>query len=569
MSFLPPLYNEINKVLKEVKKSPIKGRAIISPTGSGKTVSLIGNNVQGVKLAVIVPRIAIVDNLYEYCTKLFPNKRIGRWYSTQKQIPDNLDILIMTTGIFNLSWEYISKIVNIYVIDEFHELTIDQINALHIIRNKLDKKFILMSAMVSETLLKETVPDIVINKFDVPSPFKVTKLPVYNKHQSYTDNILQLLKDKLPTTTGNVLVIVPTKKMCRYIKKKGLGDTHEYVLLYRGSENIQSLGKEIFGRPIVYVATPIVESSLTLQDIRIIIDSCLCVDVNFDTYFHAYTLATRTITKAQQLQRLGRGGRVCDTEYIPLKEVNIEFPAPKTVTENIYSLYFQSIVNQHTPNYIGFPHHMIPTMNKMLVAMGLITVVTHLREGKCRMTVIRLTELGNRIKHFAVQYSLPERILLYNAACTYGIDKTGQTNLPYVLKFILSCQGFYASQLEDVIESAESEKVTTSGFYESVISNIGNYETNRVCLHSYKKHLEQMETYAKKYFRDIPLTQHNELISLLITGFKFNLPLDLDCACVNDEILRATYKCIFKKGYCNIGLITESVDLCGNRYLNY
>lgn len=125
----------------------------------------------------------------------------------------------------------------------------------------------------------------------------------------------EAIRSALPETAGGVLVFLPGEGEIRRtearLKDRLPPDTHLHTLF--GAMPLAAQRAAIrpadTGRKIV-LATSIAETSLTIEDVRVVIDAGLARRARFDPGSGMSRLVTERVSKAEATQRAGRAGRV-------------------------------------------------------------------------------------------------------------------------------------------------------------------------------------------------------------------------------------------------------------------
>lgn len=117
---------------------------------------------------------------------------------------------------------------------------------------------------------------------------------------------------------GNILVFLPGQgeiARCADLLADGALPGAEILPLYglqTPAEQRRALEFDPDGGRKVILATPIAETSLTIDGVRVVIDSGLCRAVKFNPSTGLSTLVTARITMDMARQRSGRAGRLCN-----------------------------------------------------------------------------------------------------------------------------------------------------------------------------------------------------------------------------------------------------------------
>jgi len=364
-----PAYESADEVLQSIKKFPIT--FIVSGTGSGKTVlipkfALHYLDYKG-KIAITLPKRTITLSSAEFSAKTLDVKLggdVGYKYrgSPAHASSEKTKLLYLTDG--SLIAQYINDplltVYDMIIIDEAHERKI-QIDLILLILKQLiesgqrpDLRVIIMSATIDTNLYQKYFGKIksnVINISGQPNyPIDIVYAIDSSGHK-YIEAGLKIMDEIISSTeSGDILFFVTsvqeTIKICHHIrknhKKSFCIEVHanmptDQKRFAESSEDYLTLGD--YKRKIV-IATNVAESSLTIDNLRYVIDTCFELHVSFNPKTMAYVMERQLITQAQATQRMGRAGRtkpgtcfrlLTSTEYAKLKK----FPLPAILEEDI------------------------------------------------------------------------------------------------------------------------------------------------------------------------------------------------------------------------------------------
>lgn len=201
------------------------------------------------------------------------------------------------------------------ILDEFHERSLDLDLSLALLKEiqgslRPDLKLVVMSATLDPVPLQKFLPDSVL--FEVPGR-------VFPVERKYTDspNLLRAVMSVLPEA-GDVLVFLPGAfEIQRGVQelRDGLARERstEFEVLPLHASLPEEDQKRVFrdnGKRKVICATNIAETSITLPNIRAVVDSGWQKVMRMDPALGFDRLETLRISRASAEQRAGRAGRV-------------------------------------------------------------------------------------------------------------------------------------------------------------------------------------------------------------------------------------------------------------------
>lgn len=210
--------------------------------------------------------------------------------------------------------------ISIVIFDEFHERSLAADVSLALARRsqelfRPDLRIVLMSAtMDTERLCRE---------FDAPLaecggrmfPVELVHWPEEADEQNVSEVVAKAVRAAYGRHDGDILAFLPGEgeiRRCADMLSAGLEDTLVcplYGMLPLEEQRRAILPSERGKRKIV-LATPIAETSLTIEGIKVVVDSGLCRRQVFDVRSGMTRLETVRISLDMAAQRAGRAGRV-------------------------------------------------------------------------------------------------------------------------------------------------------------------------------------------------------------------------------------------------------------------
>ncbi|MBO4664531.1 MAG: ATP-dependent helicase HrpB [Bacteroidaceae bacterium] len=308
---------------------------VTAPPGAGKSTLLPITILQGMaddgKILMLEPRRLAARQIAERMAHLIGEKcgdTIGYRVRFENKVSDNTRIEVLTEGILTrmIVDDPLLEGVSVVVFDEFHERSINSDLALALVREtqqmiRPDLKVVIMSATIDATEIcaKLNAPLVesegrmfpvdIIHKDDAldatayPTSDDIAKAVALNIIEAHRDN------------EGDILAFLPGQgeiMKCAAILGDTLGKTGVYPLY--GMQSFDDQHKAIApsgkGERKVVLATPVAETSLTIEGVRIVVDSGLCRKMEYDQQSGMSRLRTVRISMDMATQRSGRAGRV-------------------------------------------------------------------------------------------------------------------------------------------------------------------------------------------------------------------------------------------------------------------
>lgn len=293
-----------------------------APTGSGKTTLIPMELLKRKKRTfVCLPTIYSVQSMRNYISILLPNHDIGSACDGDVEYTDDTLLIYCTSGYMENM--LMSKMIkgekdidaDVVIIDEFHMGSISN-SVIHHIYKK--NQFVDHLVIISATFPTFITPDLSI---DVKSPYNV-KI-VYSEKPERSSRLFRRISEILKSEMigmdkSKVLIFVKTIKMIdmlyNYLKGKKITT---YRLHSKSDYDLEDIN-----RYNIIIATNIAESSVTIPNLDVIIDTMLeCRRLPNDRKWYepdVIRLRSGFISKLSANQRLGRLGRTKDGKYYRL-----------------------------------------------------------------------------------------------------------------------------------------------------------------------------------------------------------------------------------------------------------
>lgn len=211
--------------------------------------------------------------------------------------------------------------VAVVVFDEFHERSLNTDEAFALTRQcqtllREDLRIVVMSATIDTSALAEALRCPVLESEGRMFPVEVVRTTgeadLGNVSQLVARTVLQAHREH----EGDILAFLPGEGEIRrteeLLSSGALGATKIYPLygMLSNDEQARAIAPSSPGERKVVLATPIAETSLTIEGVRVVVDSGLCRKMVFDARSGLSHLETVRISMDMARQRTGRAGRV-------------------------------------------------------------------------------------------------------------------------------------------------------------------------------------------------------------------------------------------------------------------
>ncbi|MCK8483517.1 ATP-dependent helicase HrpB [Aliiroseovarius sp. S2029] len=308
------------------------GRAVLmAPPGAGKTtvvpLALLDAGCFDGKLVMLEPRRLAARAAAERMAQTLGEPvggTVGYRIRGEAKVSTATRIEVVTEGILTRMLQSDPSLAGIgaVIFDEFHERSLNADlglaltwEAMQALRD--DLKLVVMSATLDAEPVARLLDDAPILRSDGRA------FPVETRHLSaplpktarLPDATATLVREALARTEGGVLVFLPGEGEIRRteaaLRPHLRDDCHLHPLFGAMPFAAQraAIAPAASGRKVV-LATAIAETSLTIQDIRVVVDAGWSRRARFDAGSGMSRLVTERVSKAEAEQRRGRAGRV-------------------------------------------------------------------------------------------------------------------------------------------------------------------------------------------------------------------------------------------------------------------
>lgn len=302
---------------------------ITAPPGAGKSTLLPLTILKGLgstgKILILEPRRIAARQIAERMAEMLEEpigKTVGYRIRFESKVSADTRIEVLTEGILTRMLVNDATLdgVSAVIFDEFHERSINSDLALALTRQcqgviRPDLKIIIMSATIDANNICQALQTPLIESKGKMFPVKVvycdSDLSKFEIAQATAATILRAYREE----EGDLLAFLPGQseiQRCEEILSSSLANI--YPLYGNLSQDKQKLAiaPSQPGERKVVLATPIAETSLTIEGIRIVVDAGYYRKLTFDARTGLSHLETVRISKDMATQRTGRAGRVAE-----------------------------------------------------------------------------------------------------------------------------------------------------------------------------------------------------------------------------------------------------------------
>ncbi len=340
--------------------------AIVTATpGAGKSTVLPLTILEGLregtgKIVVLEPRRVAARQIASRMAWLLGEsvgETVGYRIRFESKVSVNTRIEVVTEGVLTrmLLDDPALEDVAVVVFDEFHERSLNTDEAFALVRQcqdvlRDDLRLVVMSATIDTKALSNALHCAVLTSEGRMFPVEVIHndedADVFNVSQMVAKTIMQAHRSH----KGDILAFLPGEGEIRRVQELlssgGLGETKIFTLygMLSNDEQAKAIAPTRAGERKVVLATPIAETSLTVEGVRVVVDSGLCRKMVFDARSGLNHLETVRISLDMATQRMGRAGRVAPGVCYRLWTAATEFHMPAVRMPEILEADLSSLV---------------------------------------------------------------------------------------------------------------------------------------------------------------------------------------------------------------------------------
>ena len=317
-------------VLNELQNSLAQNTTVIlsAPPGAGKStlvpLALLEEKwLKGQKIIMLEPRRLAAKTVATRMAELLGEQvgeTVGYRIRFESRVSSKTKIEVVTEGILTRMLQQDNSLegVGIVIFDEFHERSIFADVALALCRDaqqvlREDLRILVMSATLNLEELKNLLQAPVVESLGKQYPVDLiyTEQPdIFMLAESAAFAVNRALTEQ----KGDVLVFLPGEgeiRKCEEILKRTSGiEIHPLYGNLPPHQQMAAIMPSKSGTRKVVIATSIAETSLTIEGIKVVVDSGYGRVQKFDARSGLSKLETIQISKDSADQRAGRAGRL-------------------------------------------------------------------------------------------------------------------------------------------------------------------------------------------------------------------------------------------------------------------
>ena len=301
---------------------------VTAPPGAGKStvlpLTILDGLSSGKKILILEPRRLAARQIAERMAALLGEpvgRTVGYRIRFERRVSAATRIEVLTEGILTrmLVEDPALEGVGVVIFDEFHERSLQSDVALALTREaqqllRPDLRIVLMSATIDTDALCAALGAPLLESEGRMFPVEIRYTPEEAGEMDVADRVAHWVRRALRDHEGDVLTFLPGEAEIRRCAEQldGVSGAKVYPLygLLPPEEQRAAIAPSVPGARKVVLATPIAETSLTIEGVRVVVDGGFCRRLVFDPQNALSRLETVRISRDMADQRSGRAGRV-------------------------------------------------------------------------------------------------------------------------------------------------------------------------------------------------------------------------------------------------------------------
>ncbi|EGR2731573.1 ATP-dependent helicase HrpB [Vibrio parahaemolyticus] len=370
--------------------------------GAGKStyfpLQLIQNQVVTGKVIMLEPRRLAARNIARYLAEQLGEQvgqRVGYRVRGETKVSASTQLEIVTEGVMTRMIQNDPELdgVDLLIFDEFHERSIHADTALALsleVQEALrdDLKLVVMSATLDQEALQSLLPEACYIESEGRSFAVETRYAPLTANDHLSTVMAKNIESLMNKESGSLLAFLPGVAAIKQVQERlsHLPDDVEVCPLYGQlsfTEQQKAISPAEKGKRKVVLATNIAETSLTIEGIRLVVDSGLERVARFDLKNGLTRLEQTRIAQSSAIQRAGRAGRIEEGICVRLySESQLkqqpQVPQPEILHSDLASLVmelaFWGTTDIHELKWLDIPSAAaLQQAKQLLFSLGLIT----------------------------------------------------------------------------------------------------------------------------------------------------------------------------------------------------
>ncbi|MCB9785732.1 MAG: ATP-dependent RNA helicase [Deltaproteobacteria bacterium] len=429
-----PIYEHEALIIDTIRRHRVV--VVEGPTGSGKTTQLPRmllhtDFTEHGQIGVTQPRrIAAVSVSWRIAAEegTTLGQEVGYAIRFDDITSPQTRIKVMTDGLLlqEVRSDPLFSAYSVIMVDEAHERTLNIDFTLGLLHRALQRRDDLHVIVSSATIAPETFQEFFADVAgEVPLlsigartfPVKLTHRPPVSDHpgdteEAFAEEVLRIHRSGEP---GHILGFLTGEGMIHGVEdailRRHPGRDLLLLPLYGRltREEQERVFFEFPGQRKVVLATNIAETSITIPDVRFVIDTGLAKVPRVSSRTGITTLLEEGISQASAAQRAGRAGRTAPGEAIRLYDARELERRPLYTDEEIRRLDLADValrlIDHGVRDLEAFPFPTPPPQKKLEAALAKLRLMGAIDRER------GLTRIGERMVHFPLEPALSRMIV--------------------------------------------------------------------------------------------------------------------------------------------------------------
>ncbi|EKO3830200.1 ATP-dependent helicase HrpB [Vibrio harveyi] len=302
-----------------LKAAPGAGKSTYFPLQLLQKQSVTG------KIVMLEPRRLATRNIARYLAQQLGEQvgeRVGYRVRGETKVSKNTQLEIVTEGIMTRMIQSDPELngIDLLIFDEFHERSIHADTALAFsleVQEALrdDLKLVVMSATLDQGALQTLLPEAAYIESQGRSFEVETRYLPLGVNDHLPTSMAKTIESLIQKESGSLLAFLPGVGAIKQVQERlvHLPDNVEVCPLYGQlsfAEQQKAIAPASGDKRKVVLATNIAETSLTIEGIRLVVDSGLERMARFDLKNGLTRLEQVRVAQSSAIQRSGRAGRI-------------------------------------------------------------------------------------------------------------------------------------------------------------------------------------------------------------------------------------------------------------------
>ncbi|MFY8274178.1 ATP-dependent helicase HrpB [Pseudoalteromonas sp. SSDWG2] len=319
-----PIQQSYSELLTQLTTHPLC--LLQAPPGAGKSTWLplqLLRDGHFKRIVMLEPRRLAARNIASYLAAQ-QNEQVGQSVGLrlrqETKVSAQTKLEIVTEGVLTRMLQSDPELtgVDLVIFDEFHERSMAADTALafalesQLLRD--DLRILIMSATLDEQRYQAFFDCPIVQSHGRSFPIEEVYQPLPNQ-DAWLDAMVPLINKAFAEQSGNILVFLPgQREINRVAQSLNFDEQAVQVHTLYGEQDKQAQQAAIAPPPKgmrkIVLTTNVAETSLTIEGIRVVVDSGKRRAAQFNLNTGVTELATVNISRASATQRAGRAGRL-------------------------------------------------------------------------------------------------------------------------------------------------------------------------------------------------------------------------------------------------------------------